>query len=323
MELAQTNNTVQTNRPVHFIRHFLNLKQAISSHTAGAYERDIKDFFDVSEVEDISLKDVLSVGMSEAEHWLLELIGRGLKPATISRKISSLSSLYRWMLKYQDNQTGKTLLYYNPFANLKDGKPPIGETETPFLTKEECQVLLGSFDTGTLLGLRNKTILSLALTTALRKSEIIGLRLGDIKKSGPYDVANVIRKGGRGDQVKIQPPVLALIQEYVEKTGRDFLKDAPTHLFLGHSPNKKNGGKLDPSTLNYMIKAACKRAGIEKGIKVHSTRHTAITLAILGGATIEKVRDFAAHKSIATTNRYIHSIDRLKDNAGDAIGLSL
>ena len=71
-----------------------------------------------------------------------------------------------------------------------------------------------------------------------------------------------------------------------------------------------------------MMKAVCKRAGIEKHLKVHSTRHTAITLAITGGASIEKVRDFAAHRNIATTNRYVHSIDKLKENAGDYIQLN-
>ena len=68
-----------------------------------------------------------------------------------------------------------------------------------------------------------------------------------------------------------------------------------------------------------MIKKVCKNAGIDKNLRVHSTRHTAITLAILAGATVEKVRDFAAHKNLATTNRYIHSVDKLKNNAGDLI----
>ncbi|HAG42564.1 MAG TPA: integrase, partial [Clostridium sp.] len=60
---------------------------------------------------------------------------------------------------------------------------------------------------------------------------------------------------------------------------------------------------------------------INKDLKVHSTRHTAITLAITEGATIEKVREFAGHKNLATTNRYVHSIDKLKNNAGDIIDI--
>ena len=310
-------------RQTHFIRHFLNLKGSASGHTAKAYERDIKDFFGVLDVEDLQIQHIIDVGMNHVEHWLLDMRGRDLKPSTINRKLSSLSSLYRWLLRYQDNRTGKTIIYFNPFANLKEEKPRQTLAQTPFLTEGECQLLLDSFDTSQLLGLRNKAILALALTTALRKSEIIGLRLQDVTRVGEYEVALVTRKGGKLDMVKLQKSVKALMDQYVEQTGRSYLDDGLTYLFLGHSRNKNNGEKLDPSTLNYMIKAACKRAGIQKDLKVHSTRHTAITLAILGGATIEKVRDFAAHTSIATTNRYVHSLDKLADNAGDMIGFDL
>ena len=301
----------------HFIRHFLMMRAAKSRHTAIAYERDILDFFKVDCIESIQIQDIIQINFIHAEQYILELREKGCAPSTINRKISSLSSLFQWLMKYQDNKTGKTLLYFNPFGNLKEEKPTVTVQETEFLTAEECEKLLLSFDTTKLLDLRNKAILSLAFTTALRKSEIINIRLFDLKKYGEYDVIEVIRKGNKLDRIKIQPSVKRLINEYVYQTGRDYQTDS--YLFLGHSRNKLNNEKLDPSALNYMLKSVCKRAGIDKKLKVHSTRHTAITLAIIGGATIEKVRDFAAHNSIVTTNRYVHSIDKLKDNAGDVI----
>jgi len=323
MEMTIRENQLDMSRQTHFIRHFLNLKEASSRHTALAYERDIREFFGVGDILQIQLQDVIDVGMQQVEHWLLDMQGRGFKPATINRKLSSLSSLYRWLLKYQDNRTGKALIYFNPFAHLKEEKPRAQSSETAFLTEEECQSLLNSFDTTKLLDLRNKAILSLALTTALRKSEIIHLRLQDVTKVSDFDVALVKRKGGKLDTIKLQKPVKDLIDAYIERTGRSYGQDPFSYVFQGHSRNQKNGEKLDPSTLNYMMKAVCKRAGIDKDLSVHSTRHTAITLAILGGATIEKVRDFAAHNSIATTNRYVHSLDRLRDNAGDVIALKI
>lgn len=317
--IVREDGGISGRQPSHFIRHFLNLKASNSRHTAIAYERDILDFFNVEKIEDIQFQYVVNVNFMDAEHYLLDLRGRGCASSTINRKISSLSSLYNWLLKYQDNKTGKTLIYFNPFGNLKEEKPRVKSEETEFLTGDECEMLLSSFDVTKLLDLRNKTILSLAFTTALRKSELINIRLQDIKKYGEYDVITVVRKGNKVDQVKIQSGVKELIDEYIRRTGRDSKSDGHSYLFLGHSRNKRNNEKLDPSALNYMIKAVCKRAGIEKQLKVHSTRHTAITLAIIGGASIEKVRDFAAHDSIATTNRYVHSIDKLKENAGDVI----
>ena len=302
-----------------FIWYFLEIKSRKSKYTAKSYERDIKDFFCVSSIYDITIEDIKKVSILHSQNFIMKLMDKNMSSATINRKISSLSALYKWLLKYQDNSTGIHIIKYNPFGNLKEEKPVINNKETEFLTKEECKVLLNSIDTSTILGHRNKTILVLALTTALRKSEIINIKIKHITTHTGYDVVKVIRKGGKEDIVKIQGNVLTMINEYIRLTKRNKLSSGEEYLFIGHSTNGNNKEKLDASTLNYMIKRVCKNAGIDKDLRVHSTRHTAITLAILAGATVEKVRDFAAHKNLATTNRYIHSVDKLKNNAGDLI----
>lgn len=303
----------------HFIWYFLEIKSRKSPYTAKSYERDIKDFFCVNSISDITIEDIKKVSILHTQNYIIKLMDKNMSSATINRKISSLSALYKWLLKYQDNSTGVYIIKYNPFGNLKEEKPVINNKETDFLTKEECKVLLNSIDTTTILGHRNRTILALALTTALRKSEIINIKIKHITTYTGYDVVKVRRKGGKEDIVKLQESVLAMINEYIKLTRRNKMSSGDEYLFIGHSTNGNNKKRLDASTLNYMIKRVCKNAGIDKNLRVHSTRHTAITLAILAGATAEKVRDFAAHKNLATTNRYIHSIDKLKNNAGDLI----
>ena len=290
-----------------------------SIYTSKSYERDIKDFFSVNSIFDITIEDIKKVSIVHTQNYIIKLMDNNMSSATINRKISSLSALYKWLLKYQDNSSDIHIIRYNPFGNLKEERPVINNKETEFLTKEECKVLLNSIDTSTMLGYRNKTILSLALTTALRKSEIINIKINNITTHTGYDVVKVRRKGGKEDIVKLQGNVLFMINEYINLTNRSKSTNGEEYLFIGHGANGNNKEKLDSSTLNYMIKKVCKNAGIEKNLGVHSTRHTAITLAIIAGATVEKVRDFAAHKNLATTNRYIHSIDKLKNNAGDLI----
>jgi site-specific recombinase XerD len=303
----------------HFILYFLEIKARKSTYTSKSYERDIKDFFCVKSISDITIEDIKKVSIMHTQNYIMKLMDKNLSSATINRKISSLSALYKWLLKYQDNSTGVYIIKYNPFGNLKEERPVINNKETDFLTKEECKALLNSIDTSTILGYRNKTILALALTTALRKSEIINIKIKNITTHTGYDVVKVRRKGGKEDIVKLQGNVLAMINEYIKLTRRNKSSSSEEYLFIGHGANGNNKEKLDASTLNYMIKRVCKNAGIDKNLRVHSTRHTAITLAILAGATAEKVRDFAAHKNLATTNRYIHSVDKLKNNAGDLI----
>lgn len=303
----------------HFIWHFLEIKSRKSTYTSKSYERDIKDFFCVNSISDITIEDIKKVTILNTQNYIVKLMDKNMSSATINRKISSLSALYKWLLKYQDNSTDIHIIKYNPFGNLKEEKPVINSKETEFLTKDECSILLNSIDTTTILGQRNKTILVLALTTALRKSEIINIKINHITTYTGYDVVRVRRKGGKEDIVKLQKNVLVMINEYILLTKRNKISNGDEYLFIGHSTNGNNKQKLDASTLNYMIKKVCKNAGIDKNLQVHSTRHTAITLAILAGATVEKVRDFAAHKNLATTNRYIHSVDKLKNNAGDLI----
>ncbi len=319
IELNVNSDVISDNR--HFIWYFLEIKARKSAYTSKSYERDIKDFFCVDSICDIKMEDIKKVTILHTQNFIIKLIGKDMSSATINRKISALSALYKWILKYQDNSTGIHIIKYNPFGNLKEERPIINNEETEFLTKNECKILLSSIDTSTILGYRNKTILVLALTTALRKSEIINIKIMNITSRMSYDVVKVMRKGGKEDIVKLQGNVLAMINEYILLTKRNKLANAEEYLFIGHSTNGKNKQKLDASTLNYMIKKVCKNAGIEKDLRVHSTRHTAITLAILAGATVEKVRDFAAHKNLSTTNRYIHSIDKLKNNAGDLIDI--
>ncbi|MCX7748214.1 MAG: tyrosine-type recombinase/integrase [Clostridia bacterium] len=315
-----TFNAVTVRDKSHFIRYFLQIKASKSVKTANAYERDIQNFFRVA-IENISLDDIRKVTIFDCQEFIRELTIKGESASTINRKISALSSLYRWLLKYQDNTTGLKVIQFNPFGNLKEEKPIINNKETPFLTQDEAKQLLDSIETKTILGLRNKTIIALAITTALRKAEIINIKIQDITTYDGYDVIKVTRKGGKQDFVKLQTPVRLMIEDYLRRTNRTKIEHSGSYLFLGHSTNGLNRDRLNESTLNYMIAKVAKKAGIEKDLRVHSTRHTAITLAINAGATIEKVRDFAGHKNISTTSRYVHSIERLKNNAGDLINI--
>jgi site-specific recombinase XerD len=322
---SNTNIMLQdTNK--HFIEYFLDMRARKSICTSTSYERDIKDFFVVNDVTEITMQDIKKVSIVHAQNYIIKLSDKHMSSATISRKISSLSALYRWLLKYQDNSTGFQLIQYNPFGNLKEEKPVINNKETEFLTQDECKILLTSIDTSTILGYRNKTILSLALTTALRKSEMINIKIKDITTNSGYDVVKVTRKGGKEDIVKLQKNVLEMMNGYIELTGRNRSVNGEEYLFIGHS-NKQNmddeysGNKLDASTLNAMIKKVCKKAGIDKDLTMHSTRHSCLTMAIIGGATIDKVMSLASHKNISTTSRYLHSVDKLKNNASDVIDI--
>lgn len=315
-------STIYIPENIHFIRHFLNNKYQRSSCTGKSYEIDIKEFFNVPMIEDISLDMIRQVSILDVENFINYLSKKGRASTTIHRKVSSLSSLYAWLLKYQDNSSGISIIKYNPFSNMKDTKPRVSFHETEFLTKEESKKLVEDLKTDTILELRNKTIICLALNTAIRKSEIINIKLKDITKILDFDVIKVVRKGNKKDVIKINSYVKNLINEYIRRTDRNYEDNANTYLFLAHGRNQSTDNeKLDPTTLNKMLNKYSKIYGIGKHLKVHSLRHTAITIAIQNGVTLEKVQSFAAHESANTTARYIHSVNKLTDNAADKIDI--
>lgn len=304
----------------HFIRHFLNNKSKKNLNTAKAYEIDIKQFFRVSCVEDISLNMIKTVTIYDAEDYVADLMDKGLASTTIHRKVTSLSSLYQWLLRYQDNSRDITLLKFNPFAGLKDIKPSLSCKEAEFLTRDEAADMLKAIDTKKIVGLRNKAIIGLALSTGLRKSEIINIKIGDITKILGFDVIRVIRKRNKDDIIKLNSHVKSLIMEYIRRTNRSIEADADDYLFKSHSTNTSQcKEKLNPATLNKMLAKQCKILNIKHKLRVHSLRHSAITMVIQKGADLSKAQLFAGHESGFTTARYIHSIKKLEDSATDLI----
>ena len=145
IELNCNSNVILDNK--HFICYFLEIKSRKSIYTSKSYERDIKDFFCVDSISDITIEDIKKVSILNTQNYIIKLMDKNMSSATINRKISSLSALYKWLLKYQDNSTDIHIIKYNPFGNLKEEKPVINNKETEFLTKDECKILLNSIDT--------------------------------------------------------------------------------------------------------------------------------------------------------------------------------
>ncbi len=83
----------------HFISYFLEIKARKSIYTSKSYERDIKDFFNVNSISDITIEEIKKVSILHTQNYIMKLMDKNMSSATINRKISSLSALYKWLLK--------------------------------------------------------------------------------------------------------------------------------------------------------------------------------------------------------------------------------
>lgn len=290
---------------------FILEKEKNSINTARNYKQTISEFFN-RPIQDISYNDLKCVDIFKAKSYVKWINTKGLKCSTVHNKISSLSSLYDWLMQF--NIEDKTIISNNHFANLKD-RGTIEDVNVEFLDEKEIKHLLKSITIDNIIDLRDKTLLSLAFSTGLRVSDLVNINIKqNIKKfDGQYALVFNMKKVKRRHISKIQPKVKNLINLYLIQTNRTYESD--DYLFKAHRGKISDG--LSTRSVSNIINARIKAAGINKHLTPHGTRHSAITMAAKNGVDLIKLKQFAGHKNINTTARYTHITNSLKDNPGD------
>ena len=191
--------------------------------------------------------------------------------------------------------------------------------ETEFLTEEEAQAMLRVPDRRTLQGKRDYAILLTLLTTGLRKAELCGLKVGDLKTYRNQAVIDIIGKGKKFRRIPLKPEALIAINDYLKASGNGTDPDHSIFNTLGkHGPYE--GGELTPKAVDCLIKAAARKALIQKRIHPHVMRHTFATTLLDNGNDLRTVQALMGHSHIRTTETYIHSTDDRKVEAIRSLG---
>ncbi len=186
--------------------------------------------------------------------------------------------------------------------------------ETEFLTEEEANAILRVLDRRTLQGKRDYAILLTLLTTGLRKAELCGLKVEDLKTYRNQAVIDVIGKGQKFRRIPIETMTLIAIQDYLKATGNGTDHDHPIFQTLGkHGPYQEWG--LTHKSVDCLIQSEVKRALIQKRVHPHVLRHTFATTLLDKGHDLKTVQALMGHSHIKTTERYLHSTDDRKVQA--------
>ena len=249
-----------------------------------------------------------------ARKWIE--FARPWEPMWEVRSIEWRKSMQQFALKTQALFVGAAKLFVNHLirTGMLHGENPLATvrfrgTSTDYvrrraLTDEEVRNLLASCDLRTETGLRDHTILKIMLHVALRIGSVASICVEDVKRRGDVWTVTYLGKGQRSKVLtKVLPAaVLDAIRAYVKKTGRKMSSTGA--LFLG------NGRPLTIHGMRKAIIRRLKKIGIDdETVTTHSLRHTAATKAIKSGNDIKSVQKLLDHANIATTDRYIHSVD--------------
>ena len=279
---------------------FLDAKPA----TVHTYTRALKAMFAYFADKGIinpQRKDILSY-----REYLKET---GHKPTTVQTYITATRVFFRW--------TASEELYPNIADHLKGAKLD-RDHKKDYLTSNQVKTVLGDVDRTTPQGLRDYAILALMITGGLRTIEVVRANVGDISILGDDTVLFVQGKGRdeKTEYVTLSAPVEKAIREYF-KTRSDLAPDAP--LFTSLS-NNSAGNRMTTRSISRIAKESMTAAGYNSDrLTAHSLRHTAVTLSLLGGESLDKTQQFARHADISTTQIYNHSLERRKNTCSQTI----
>ena len=278
----------------------------VKPRSADTYTKALKQFFlwlHDREIDRPSRDDVVQ--------WRDAMEHEGKKAATRQTYIVAVRQFFRW--------TAQEGLYPNIADHIKGAKIDRRTYKRDALTAQQAaEILTKTAEDASLQGLRDYAILICALSGGLRTIEISRANLDDFRTKGSQYILTVQGKGrdDRGLYVIMPEKAERAVREYLKARGKT-KRGAP--LFASCS-NRDAGARLTTRSISRIIKARMIAAGYNSAfLTAHSLRHTAGTLAVQNGASLEQTQQFLRHSSIESTMVYYHEKEREENKSEEIV----
>lgn len=183
-----------------------------------------------------------------------------------------------------------------------------------YLTSSQAKALLSSIERDSLSGKRDFAIIALMITTGMRDVEVMRADIEDIRTAGDSRVIYYRGKGRseKGKFKKLAPVVDEAIRDYLRARGKAEKSEA---LFVSDA-NRNRGERMTTRSISRIVKSRLVAVGLDSDmLTAHSLRHTAATISLLNGSSLEEVQQMLDHRSITTTQKYAHHLNRLESQA--------
>lgn len=272
-------------------RDYLQLEKKYSSHTVNAYLNDI-EFFEVFNKNQFDEENIDQANYTQIRSWIVSLVGDNISNVSVNRKIQSLKSFYKFLLKTKQ-------IELNPLLKHKALKTP-KTLQIPFSESEVTEVLSLIPNPIGFEEIRNKLIIDLFYTTGIRRAELICLKLSSVSLSN-----NTIKVLGKRNKERILPVLPIVVRQLAlylnERASLEEVADGE-FFFL-----TKKGLKLSDSFVYRLINLYF--SAVSKKVKKspHILRHTFATHLLNNGADLNSVKELLGHSSLASTQVYTHS----------------
>jgi integrase/recombinase XerC len=284
--------------PIQSFLDYLKYQKRYSAHTIRSYHDDLAQFLGFLQIQ-FEETSITVIGHHHVRSWLASIKENDNSSKTINRKISSLKSFFKYLVR-----TG--ILEQTPMTKVIT--PKVSKRLPDFIQEGDAGKLIGALkNTEDWKGLNTKMLITLFYTTGMRLSELVNLRESQVDFSRKQ--VKVLGKGNKERIIPVSQEVLLMIREYMQHKKREF--ESADNTLLVTEKGKKMYSKypylLVKSFLTTEVKTLSKKSP-------HVLRHSFATHLSNNGADLNAIKELLGHSSLAATQVYTHNtIEKLKN----------
>ena len=274
--------------------NYLSLERAYSPHTVTSYENDLRAFETYLGQTESGL-DLKDADADLVRGWAVKLMAAGMKATSVNRKLSSLRTYYKYLLK-------KGVIEVSPVQNVSG--PKKAKPLPQFVRETDMERMLCATAQGeSWQEAREHVILQLFYETGIRLSELVNLNDGDvdfgrmaIKVTGKRNKQRIVPIGqGMADSLK----------RYTEMRNENFQFSISNFQFPLFVTDK--GERVYPNWVYRLVRKNLSQVVTLKKRSPHVLRHTFATAMLNNEAELEAVKELMGHESVSTTQIYTHT----------------
>lgn len=284
---------------------YLQTERSFSAHTIRSYAADLNQFCDfllagahAGSGQPIE-EQLCRIEPVEIRSYLAELRNLEYSKATTARKLATLRSFYKYLVRQGRMET-------SPVSVIRT--PKLEKRLPKCLDLDQVEALLNAPDTNTLLGARDRAILETIYSAGLRISELTSLNVQDLDEFN-----EALRIQGKGKKERLAPlgsKAIEAIEQYLARRfaveGRPVTEGA---LFVNRSGKRISGRSIRRKLNKYL-----RQAGISTEVSPHTLRHSFATHMLNAGADLRSVQEMLGHENLSTTQIYTHlTTQRLRE----------
>jgi integrase/recombinase XerD len=284
-------------------RRFLEFFAATirNKNTRLAYYRAVVRFFTWCERH--QLTKLVAIEPLHVAAYIEEL-QRGFEKPSVKQHLAALRMLFDWLV------TGG-ILATNPAHAVRGPKHVVKSGKTPVLTGEQARTLLDSIDTSTVVGLRDRALMSIMTFAFARIGAVVAMRVEDYYPQGKRWWVRLHEKGGKRHEMPAHHTLEAYLDAYLAAAGiRDSGKSPLFRSAVGRTATL-TAHAMHRIDAYRMIRRRAADAGFKVRINCHTFRATGITAYLEAGGTLENAQAMAAHESPRTTKLYDRTVNAI------------